>query len=80
MTEDHDAAEHQIEIWCSWVYQLALLGQRRGQRSTLLYLCLPLRWTRSNLRCLASMALAFRPPSDYGSEVTRRPRATTAPR
>jgi hypothetical protein len=33
--------EHQISIWCSNCLQLALLGQRRGQCSTLFYLCLP---------------------------------------
>jgi hypothetical protein len=45
---------------------LALLGQRRGQRSTLCYLRLPKRSAFLSC-CLSRTTLAFRPPPDYGS-------------
>jgi hypothetical protein len=50
--------------------ELVLLGQRRGQCSTLFYLVLPgptLTAGFPNLRCLYRTTLAFQPPPDYGS-------------
>jgi hypothetical protein len=59
--------DHQIRNLVVSASEPALLGQRRGQRSTLFYLRVPLRWTPSNLRCLSRTTLGFRPPPDYGS-------------
>src|SRR5215213_8276279 len=49
---------------------LALLGQRRGQRSTLRYLRLPQRRTRPNLRWLTRTP-GFRPPQTTDLTVDR---------
>jgi hypothetical protein len=61
------ALDHQIRNLVVSASELGLLGQRRGQRSTLSYLRLPLRRTRPNQLYLSRTTLGFRPPPDYGS-------------